>query len=340
MDLYYAGIDLHSNNLWLAVVDQEGRQMFSKRLANDPRLVVQVLSEWAEGLVVVAVESTFNWCWLVDALQEAGYPVELVHANAVRPYEGIKHRDDRRDALWLAELARLGVLPRAYICPRELRDVRYLLRKRALLVRHRTAHLLSVGTCWQRELGIKLSRKTLKGLTAEEVVEAWEGRRLVGLAVQTSWEVIQTLDRQIARLEQAALAELKSCETVRLLETTPGIGPILGWTIHLETGTIERFGDVGHYASYCRCVDSRATSNGKKKGAGNRKNGNVYLKCAFQEAAIHALRLEERARRYYDRKLRRRNAPVAHAALASKRCRAAYWIQRRRVAYDPSRQFA
>lgn len=337
---YYAGIDLHGNNLWLCVLDQEGRAVFEKRLPNDLGVVLEVLSRWSREVVSVAVESTFNWYWLVDGLKAAGYRVELVHINAARPDEGIKYRDDRTDASWLAELSRLGLLPKAYICPRPLRDVRGLLRKRALLVRHRTAHVRSLGTYWQRELGVKLNRAAVTGLSADQLVQAWQGRPLVGLAVETSWEVIQTLEEQIHRLEREALAQLKSCESVRLLQTTPGIGSILSWTIHLETGTIERFGDVGNYASYCRCVDSRALSNGKKKGVGNRNNGNRYLKCAFEEAAIHALRLEEKARRYYDRKLRQRNAPVAHAALAGKRCRAAYWIQRKRVAYDPDRQFA
>lgn len=55
-----------------------------------------------------------------------------------------------------------------------------------------------------------------------------------------------------------------------------GVGPILGTTILLETGEINRFKQVGHYASYCRCVKSEKTSNGKKKGEGNAKSGNKY----------------------------------------------------------------
>lgn len=338
--LYYAGIDLHSNNLWLSVLDGEGRAVFERRLPNDLGLVSATLSRWGTRLEAVVVESTFNWAWLVDGLREAGYAVELAHINAAQPYRGIKHRDDRHDAKWLAELRRLRLLPTGYICPRALRDVRDLLRKRGLLVRQRTAQLLSLGGTWQRELGTKPSRRRLKRLDDETLRDAWRGRPLVGLTVEAGREVVRSLDRQIARLERAALERLKTSDPVRLLRTIPGVGAILAWTIHLETGDIGRFARVGNYASYCRCVASRALSNGKKKGEGNRKNGNVYLKWAFHEAAVHALRVDGEARRYHDRKRNERNAPVAHAALAHKRCRAAYWIQRDRVAYDPARQFA
>jgi transposase len=75
------------------------------------------------------------------------------------------------------------------------------------------------------------------------------------------------------------LQQCNALPSFKLLKTTPGIGPILGMTIMLETGSIARFSDAGHYASYCRCVKSEKISNGKRKGSGNRKNGNKYLAC-------------------------------------------------------------
>ncbi len=55
------------------------------------------------------------------------------------------------------------------------------------------------------------------------------------------------------------------------LQTIPGVGKILALTIMLETGTIERFDKVGNFASYCRQVPTKWTSNEKTKGSGNRK---------------------------------------------------------------------
>lgn len=79
----------------------------------------------------------------------------------------------------------------------------------------------------------------------------------------------------------------------------------------LETGTISRFPSVGQFSSYCRCVESKRISNGKKKGEGNAKNGNRYLAWAFIEAAAIALRCCPPARRFYERKKARRMAVVA-----------------------------
>jgi len=73
-----------------------------------------------------------------------------------------------------------------------------------------------------------------------------------------------------------------------VIRSIKGIGPILGQSIVLETGPIERFASVNNYASYARCVPSQKISNGKKKGEGNRKNGNKYLEYAFMEAAHYA----------------------------------------------------
>jgi len=110
-------------------------------------------------------------------------------------------------------------------------------------------------------------------------------------------------------------------------------------TIMLEAGPIERFSKVGNFASYCRVVSSQWTSNGKAKGKGNKKNGNKYLSWAFSEAAEFARRFDDKARAYYNRKLRKSNFMVAHTALAHKLARAAYYVIRDQVPFMPEKTF-
>lgn len=107
----------------------------------------------------------------------------------------------------------------------------------------------------------------------------------------------------------------------------------------LETGDIGRFKEVGHYASYCRCVDSQYRSNDKKKGEDNEKNGNKYLSWAFIEAANFAKRYNEKARRFYQRKAAKRNNVVATKALAHKLARACYYIIKDQVPFDENKVF-
>ena len=120
------------------------------------------------------------------------------------------------------------------------------------------------------------------------------------------------------------LAVAKPTGSFQRLLSVPGIGNILGITITLETGPIARFASAGDYASYCRAVNSRCDSDGKKKGENNRKNGNKYLGWAYVEAANFAQRYSPRAQAWFASKTARAGRVVAVKALASKLAKAAF----------------
>lgn len=132
---YYCGIDLHSNNHVVVVIDEEDNKLVDKRIDNDLNTTIALLSPYKKELKAVAVESTFNWYWLVDGLIENGFKVELVNTTAVKQYDGLKYSGDHQDAFHLAHLMRLDILPTGYIYPPEYRQVRDLLRRRRQLVR-------------------------------------------------------------------------------------------------------------------------------------------------------------------------------------------------------------
>ena len=113
--------------------------------------------------------------------------------------------------------------------------------------------------------------------------------------------------------------QAKTLPSYKRLQTLPGVGVILGLTITMETGPISRFAEAGHYASYCRCVSSARTSNGKGKGKNNGKNGNPHLSWAFVEAANFARRFDSRCRKFFNRKAAQTNSIVATKALACKK---------------------
>ena len=152
--------------------------------------------------------------------------------------------------------------------------------------------------------------------------------------------MIRSLTQQIKLMERSILAQISPSATFQRLKTIPGIGDVLAVTIVLETGDISRFKAPGNFASYCRCVDSRRMSNGKKKGENNRKNGNRYLAWAFIEAANFSLRRSTKAKVFYQRKTKQTNTIIARKALAHKLARASYWIMRHGSDYDESRLFA
>src|SRR3989338_11394972 len=133
----FSGIDLHSNNSVVVVTDEADRVLASKRLPNRLEAIIALLSPHRNELAGVVVESTYNWYWLVDGLQAAGYRVHLANTTAIKHYEGLKHSGDETDAAYLAHLLRLGILRTAHIYPKEQRATRDLGRKRMQLVRIR-----------------------------------------------------------------------------------------------------------------------------------------------------------------------------------------------------------
>ena len=176
-------------------------------------------------------------------------------------------------------------------------------------------------------------------LTAEDV-EAMGFPPDVTLALQSNVAVMRTLQEQILVLEERLQERVHLTEDFALLKSVPGIGTVLATTIMLEVGQVTRFAKVGNFSSYCRCVQSLRVSNGKKKGAGNTKNGNKYLSWAFVEAAHFALRHCAQAKSFYDRKKQQRNAVVATKALAHKLARACYHMLRERKTFEVDRCFA
>jgi transposase len=275
---------------------------------------------------------------MVDGLQEHGYKLHLANPSAIKQYEGLKHTDDKWDAYWLAHMKRLNILPEGYIYPKEERPVRDALRRRLLFVRHRTAHILSLQSAIIRNLNHKMSGSDIKRLNDSDADQLFDEPFLI-LTARNSISTIQFLGERIKEIEKAVKSHVKLRPEFKYLLTMPGIGDILGLTIMLEVGDINRFPTVSDYSSYCRCVKSERLSNKKKKGEGNRKNGNKYLAWAYVEAANFAKRHYQEARSFYQRKKAKRDGVLAIKALSNKLARASYYVIRDQVPFDMDQLF-
>ena len=334
----YAGIDLHSSNNYVGIIDGTDKRVYGKRLPNRLEHVLTALEPFRDSLESVVVESTFNWYWLVDGLQEHGYAVHLANPSAIKQYEGLKHTDDKWDAFWLAHMRRLNILPEGYIYPKEHRAIRDLLRRRLLFVRQRTSQILSLQSMISRNLGLKMSNNEIKKMKPEDVEDLFECSNLVFMA-NNNLAAINFFKKIILDIEKRVKSQVKLRKEFMMLLTIPGIGNILGLTIMLEVGDIGRFPTVGDYSSYCRCVESKRVSNGKKKGENNKRNGNKYLAWAYVEAAQFARRYCVKAQSFYQSKEAKTKSVVAIKALSNKLSRASYYIMRDKVAFDEDKLF-
>jgi len=190
----------------------------------------------------------------------------------------------------------------------------------------------------ERNTGKRISTRELTGPKSIDMERLLEEEYLI-LSAKASGSNIEFLSSHIKIIEKAVGKKIKIRKGFEFLKTVPGIGEILALTIMLEVGDINRFPKVGDFSSYCRCVSSKWTSNGKSKGKGNTKNGNKYLSWAFVEAAHFAQRFSPKIKKYYQRKSAKRNEIVARKAIANKLSRASYYIMRDKVPFKEEALF-
>lgn len=310
----------------MSVCDADGNTQFKRRVKPSLDAVNKALDPYWPNIKAMGVESTFNWYWLVDGLRDQGQDVRLGNPAKMKQYSGLKCTDDASDAQWLAELIRIGIFPDSYIYPKEVRAVRDALRRRQLFVRRRTQVILSLQSLLERYgLNAPGSRALLQQWTEEDVA-ATELDPFVQLQLRTLLEAVRCSDRLAGQIETEVLAFLQPHGDFGRIQAVPGIGRTLGMTIVLESGDFKRFPNAGCYASYCRAVNSKRSSNDKKKGENNKRNGNPYLAWAFIEAASLAPRYYPEIQSWYDRKKKKRNTIVAKKALAAKLAKAVWHV--------------
>jgi transposase len=334
----FAGIDLHSSNNFIGIIDAKNKRLYGNRHHNNLKQVVKALGPFKKNLQGIAIESTYNWYWLVDGLQTHGFKVHLANPAAIQAYSGLKHTDDKWDSFWLAHMLRLGILPQGYIYPKQHRAVRDLLRRRLMFVRQRISQILSLQSMITRNRGLNYTATDIKRFRDAFIDVLFTDFHL-NFTAKKNMATIRFLDRIVSEIETQVNSQIKVKKQFRMLLTTPGIGTILGLTIMLEVGDINRFFKAGHYSSYCRCVESKKISNGKKKNENNKKNGNRYLAWAYVEAANHAIRACPKPQRFFQRKMSKSNRVHATKALANKLTKATYYIMRDQVAFDAERLF-
>ena len=145
---FYCGVDLHARTMHVCVVDAEGRTQEHVNLPCDPGRFLKLVEPCRERLVV-SCECLFAWYWLADLCREQGITFVLGHALYMRAIHGGKAKNDKIDSEKIARLLRGGMLPQAYVYPREMRATRDLLRRRMKLVRLRgqaIAHVTNTFT--------------------------------------------------------------------------------------------------------------------------------------------------------------------------------------------------
>lgn len=329
--MFYCGIDLSARDSHICILDDSLSIHLQQKSANELPRIANLLQPFRPNLQIV-IESTFNWYWLVDGLQHLGFDVSLAHTLGLAMITQAKVKTDRRDAFTLAKLLRAGVIPKAYIYPAPTRPVRDLLRRRLKAVSLRAQEYGCLRQLLLREGILSSSRNDIK-LAEEDDLKEWLTHPLVIISASHQIERIELLSRQIEELEQQILDLTRDKADYKRLLKIAGIGRILALTILYEVGEITRFETARHFSSYCRLVPGVAQSGAVSRRGRASKQGNAYLKSAFNQAAVAAVRSYPRIRSCYERHLKRHRGGarklVAYNVIAHKLAQAVYFVLKR-----------
>jgi transposase len=339
---YYAGVDLHARSMYVCILDQHGDIVFHKNLRADPKLFLQAIQPYRDGLVVAA-ECMFAWYWLADLCHEQNIPFVLGHALYMKAIYGAKTKNDKIDSYKIASLLRGGNLAQAYVYPKGMRETRDLLRRRCFLVRQRAllvAHIQNEAS--QYNLPPFAKKLTYAANRQELDVAEHFSHPSVKRSVQADLALIDAYDRQIDELELYLQrhAKIDDGDTYHRLRSIPGVGKILALILLYEIHDISRFPDVGNFLSYARLVRTGHESAGKKKGSPGKKIGNAHLKWAFGEAACLLVRHSQRGKTWMTRYEKKHGKAKALATLAAKLGRTVYHLWHKGVVFDEARLFA
>lgn len=319
------GIDLHRKRSQLAVIDGNGELVLSRRIVNGREAFLELLQ--GLGDAQIAVEATYGWEWLVELLEEEGFGVHLAHPLRTRAIAAARVKTDAVDARTLAELLRADLLPEAYVAPRELRDLRELLRHRVALTRIRAALKNRVHAILAKH-GIARQHADLFGPGGRRFLAGLELREPPRRRLQSLLALIDDLEREIAQTNVEIERRAQGDPRVEVLTQIRGVGRYTALLIIAEVGEIGRFPDARHLCAWAGLTPTVRSSDGKARLGRISRQGSPLLRWALVEAAQHAIRGGGPLRERFERIAKRRGRKVATVAVARQILTLSYYALR------------
>jgi transposase len=279
------GMDLHRRRSVLVRMTEDGRKLETVRITNSPAALRAVIAR-AGNHPLVVVEATYGWYWAVDVLEEAGAEVRLAHPLGVKAFSYRRVKNDERDCADLADLARMGRLPEAWIAPPEVRALREIMRYRHKLVGQRTSCKDQVHAVLAK-CGIAVTHSDIFGRGGGIWLDQLVLPAPYAAKVASLRALMAVLDGEIARLGQQASDLLAGDKGYAAIRQLPGIGPVLGAVICAEIGDITRFRKPGQLASWAGLTPRHYESDTKVIRGHVSKQGSRMLRWALVEAIQH-----------------------------------------------------
>ena len=279
------GMDLHRRRSVLVRMTMDGRKLETVRITNSPAALRAVLARCGKNPLVV-LEATYGWYWAADVLGQAGAEVRLAHPLGVKAFSYRRVKNDERDASDLADLARMGRLPQAWIAPPQVRALREVVRYRHKLVGQRTSCKDQVHAVLAK-LGVEVTHSDIFGRGGGLWLDQLVLPAPYAAKVASLRALIGVLDGEIARLGQQAAGTLAADRGYAAVRELDGIGPVLAAVICAEIGDVTRFRKPGQLCSWAGLTPRHHESDTKVIRGHCSKQGSRLLRWALTEAIQH-----------------------------------------------------
>lgn len=314
----FVGLDYHQDSVQVCVMDRPGRVLRNDVCENDALVIATVVENYG-SVVHAAIESCTGAADLADELvQRPGWSVDLAHPGFVARMKQSPDKTDYTDARLLADLERVGYLPRVWLAPQEVRELRRLVRYRQQLVDERRRIKLRIGALLRDQRvrcpfasggkGWLSWLKTTKEVSNES---QWILKRHV--------RRLGSLERALREIEVKLTRVTKKDPLVAALKEQRGVGPVTAWMIRAEIGRFDRFRNGKQLSRFCGLSPRNASSGTRVADAGLIKAGRRQLRATLIEAAHRLIRYDDPWKDFAD-KLLRRGKPkcVVVAAVANR----------------------
>jgi transposase len=290
----FAGLDYHQDSVQVCLMDRTGALLTNRRCSNSWEAIREVVDQ--DGCTVEAgIEACSGAAELADELiNRAGWSVDLGHPGYIARMKQTPDKSDFADARVIADLKRVGYLPRVWLAPLAVRELRRLSRFRQQLAAQR------------RNCKLRIRALLRDGRVKSPQGRAWSAawmkwlRQTKEVSEQTRWILdrllaqLAYLAREIRAVEKRLAALTKDDPVVQKLLTLKGVGLITAVTLRAEIGRFDRFRNGKQLSRFCGLSPRNASSGQRQADAGLIKAGNAELRAVLIELAHRLIRYDRR----------------------------------------------
>jgi len=320
--MLYIGLDVHKEFCQACVIDESGRALSNERFSSTSEELDRCLDRFQDAKFVL--ESTGIWEFIYEGIEKRGFEAVLAHPLKVRAIAEARVKTDKVDAETLAQLLRADLIPRSWIPPKDIRDLRQLVRQRAYLVRDAArfknrihAEILRRGVRRPEDLKTPFAQRSIRWM------------RSLGIPTVTSClNCLENVQAQIEEINIQLRLEFDRRPDAKLLATTPGIGFYGALLILAEVDDVHRFHHPEKLCAYAGLVPTVSQSASSVKYGSISKDGSAYLRWILTESVHVHTRYDPSSQlsRFHERIAKRRGKRVATVATSRKLLRIIYWM--------------